>query len=583
MRGSPSKSSQRGIALFISLVILMLLTIVGVAAVQTTQLQARMARNAHDNLIAVQAAERALLEGERFLLSAPPDAARFTASGSDGLWRPARFGRSTSVAGGGCLGGEREPQPQGRVPGRCGHGTALPDRVADHPDRAGQSPLAGALHRRERPANGRVSNHRPGIRGHGAGAGATAKHFRRALAAGERPLNRSAAAWVGMALFAAGLAETGASERLAAFAFGSGASSKGGVEYRAFHDLKAGTGDLHAVRFDGEGSGVLWRAARQLERAVPDERIVLTQDRTAWTGQPFAYGRLNSDQKAVLDEAAVEWLRGEGNARRLGPIVGSEPVIVGAPQAVGRSRTPYPLGRGGAYAEFAADWARRPEVVYVSSNDGLLHAFKADNGHELFAYVPNKLIDGDQRFATQLNVRASGSTSALTLRLPAPTVEDAYVKLAPANARKGWRTLLIGGLGEAGKGYFALDVTDPEASAVSAEAAAGMVLWEFTDADDRPPIDADGQPVADLDEYGAPVKDLGYATSQARVAMSNVRDGRGGRNWVAVLGNGEGSTAGRAVLFVLFVDEGARRLGSGRLRQGAGRGRFRAGRAGLGG
>lgn len=94
MRGSAAKDVQCGIALFISLVILMLLTIAGVAAVQTTQLQARMARNAHDNLIAAQAAEWALREGERFLMSAAPDGARYTDAGADGLWRPADFGEA---------------------------------------------------------------------------------------------------------------------------------------------------------------------------------------------------------------------------------------------------------------------------------------------------------------------------------------------------------------------------------------------------------------------------------------------------------------------------------------------------------
>ncbi len=92
MHGSRPSDGQQGIALFISLVILMLLTIAGVASVQTTQLQARVARNAHDNLIALQAAERALLQGERFLMASPPDAAHYTAAGADGLWRPAAFG-----------------------------------------------------------------------------------------------------------------------------------------------------------------------------------------------------------------------------------------------------------------------------------------------------------------------------------------------------------------------------------------------------------------------------------------------------------------------------------------------------------
>lgn len=93
MRGSTSGGGQHGIALFISLVILMLLTIAGVAAVQTTQLQARVARNAHDNLIALQAAEWALREGELFLMASTPDVARYTPAGNEGLWRPAGFGQ----------------------------------------------------------------------------------------------------------------------------------------------------------------------------------------------------------------------------------------------------------------------------------------------------------------------------------------------------------------------------------------------------------------------------------------------------------------------------------------------------------
>ena len=95
MRGNPSSDGQRGIALFLSLVMLMLLTIAGVAAVQTTQLQARVARNVHDNLIALQAAERALREGERFLMTSRPDAARYTPTGTDGLWRPTDFGEDS--------------------------------------------------------------------------------------------------------------------------------------------------------------------------------------------------------------------------------------------------------------------------------------------------------------------------------------------------------------------------------------------------------------------------------------------------------------------------------------------------------
>ena len=46
---------------------LLLLTVAAVSAVQTTRLEMHMARNAHDGLLALQAAEAALVAGERFL------------------------------------------------------------------------------------------------------------------------------------------------------------------------------------------------------------------------------------------------------------------------------------------------------------------------------------------------------------------------------------------------------------------------------------------------------------------------------------------------------------------------------------
>lgn len=55
---------QHGVALFISLVLLLVLTIIGVSSVQTTSLEVRMSRNEHDTLLAFQSAESALRDGE---------------------------------------------------------------------------------------------------------------------------------------------------------------------------------------------------------------------------------------------------------------------------------------------------------------------------------------------------------------------------------------------------------------------------------------------------------------------------------------------------------------------------------------
>ncbi len=84
-------STQAGVALFISLVMLLVLTIAGVSAVQTTSLEERMARNTHDRLIAFQAAESALREAEGFLLNNVNSTALFTDGGANGMWTTAPF------------------------------------------------------------------------------------------------------------------------------------------------------------------------------------------------------------------------------------------------------------------------------------------------------------------------------------------------------------------------------------------------------------------------------------------------------------------------------------------------------------
>jgi type IV pilus assembly protein PilX len=62
-----SSGNQKGVALFMSLVMLLILTILGLSSVQTTTLQERMSRNSRDSNLAFQAAESALRDGEDIL------------------------------------------------------------------------------------------------------------------------------------------------------------------------------------------------------------------------------------------------------------------------------------------------------------------------------------------------------------------------------------------------------------------------------------------------------------------------------------------------------------------------------------
>ena len=80
---------QQGVALFISLVLLLVLTIIGVSSVQTTTLELRMARNEHDSLLAFQSAESALRDAEN-QIEAVVSTAVF--DGTNGLYPVAAWG-----------------------------------------------------------------------------------------------------------------------------------------------------------------------------------------------------------------------------------------------------------------------------------------------------------------------------------------------------------------------------------------------------------------------------------------------------------------------------------------------------------
>ncbi len=86
--------NQRGVALFISLVLLLVLTIIGVSAVQTTSMEERMARNTHDSVLAFEAAEVALRTGEAFLRNNVNSTALFTPAGNNGLWEASDYAQT---------------------------------------------------------------------------------------------------------------------------------------------------------------------------------------------------------------------------------------------------------------------------------------------------------------------------------------------------------------------------------------------------------------------------------------------------------------------------------------------------------
>ncbi len=170
-------------------------------------------------------------------------------------------------------------------------------------------------------------------------------------------------------------------------------------------------------------------------------------------------------------------------AFRLGDIVNSKPVTVGTP-AFQFFDTTNP-----GYAAFKAQHASRKNVVYVGANDGMLHAFDGTvgntnplSGSELFAYIPS-FVYGTSTSGPTSGLASLGNSSFTHHYLVdgTPGAFDVDLNRTGGNtATPNWHTLLIGGLGKGGKGYYALDVSDP-ATWTDEAAVAGKVLWEFTD------------------------------------------------------------------------------------------------------
>ena len=373
---------------------------------------------------------------------------------------------------------------------------------------------------------------------------------------------------------------------VSAVAFNSTALREETVEYRGFFNLKYNSGDLRALAVDSvdgfvDNANPLWRAAVQLDSTNPSTRKIVTWDAQIEEGIPFEYAELNSDQLAVLSEDELEWIRGVRDEEEpngvlrsreeveglLGDIVHSAPQFVGAPRGFRRDQSPYPTSQ--LYSQFAATNSDRQRVVYVAANDGMLHGFDAGadasdagTGNEVFAYVPNKIIDASQRFANELDQLTSLVYSHRYFVDLTPSVEDIFTRSSRGAATKSWNTIMIGGLAGGGKGYFALNVTDPDSSYATVSNAKDAVLWEFTDEDDRYPVDSAGDPLVDgsgnplLDLSGAPVKDLGYTFAQPQIVMTNAEDLSGEKIWMAVFGNGYNSTAGIGKLFLLDINGG---------------------------
>lgn len=313
--------------------------------------------------------------------------------------------------------------------------------------------------------------------------------------------------------------------------------NEGTVLYLARYDSGNWTGEVIAFPVDPytgeilmEEPDILWNSSDELQGTIWSNRRIVTYNGTS-SGVPFSFINLTDDQKTALDtnwetdpanaQNIVDYIKGREidgfrpRTKKLGDIIHSAPLLTGNVIADGDGNDNDVDGETDEIGE------KEPGTIYAGGNDGMLHAFNAKDGKERFAYVPNlvfenlkELVDFDyeHKFFVDLTPYARK-----------------HVEISVDN----FITMLVGGLGKGGKGYYALNITDAETitSSTAIGEVANMVMWEY--------------PMAGVVE-----NDMGYSFSKAYIVKSYDIN----NEWVVIFGNGYDSVNGEAVLYILNVD-----------------------------
>ena len=239
----------------------------------------------------------------------------------------------------------------------------------------------------------------------------------------------------------------------------------------------------------------------QLDTLVTvSSRLIATYDGSK--GIPFEWASLTAAQQSLLNSPVsppgmadganvLSFLRGnrlkEGTVYRtrghvLGDIINAEPLIV---------REPVFSYADAGYLDFKTRYTNttpRAKMVYQPANDGLVHAFDALTGAERWAYIPGLLFDSRMTSAVPTSFPNTSTLANLSLRngfkhlymadgSPVSGDVDFGNTQGATSHTPAWRTLMVGGLRKGGRGYYALDVTDP--TATDEAAVASKALWEF--------------------------------------------------------------------------------------------------------
>ena len=298
------------------------------------------------------------------------------------------------------------------------------------------------------------------------------------------------------------------------------------------------TGKLSAIELDSvtgndkAPSNVFWQVENGVDDVTQDPISLISPLATrknkvfTWSGSAgvafnTSSSGLSSDLVGYILGDPTKELRKSGGVYRnrtakLGDIVNSSPAYIHDNVDLNYEKL---SGSFGDYRGFVAAKIARPEgVLFVGANDGMLHAFGNSDGAELFAFVPKAVIPNLSKLSQTPYVHQ--------YYVDGPNVEtDAYLDST-------WTNILLGSTGAGAKAVYAMDVTAPTTMDAS------KILWEIN---------------SDTTSFG----NLGHVLSDIQAGVVEATGTATNDNWVAVFGNGVGSTSGVASLFVVNIKTGA--------------------------
>jgi outer membrane protein assembly factor BamB len=257
---------------------------------------------------------------------------------------------------------------------------------------------------------------------------------------------------------------------------------------------------------------------------APDQRNIFT---TLPTGQMVP---LNAASAALLaphlTSIDAAGLIQQVREQPLGAIIDSTPAMLDPP-----SLDPPPDPE---YPGFAAAHVNRRSLIFVGANDGMMHAFDARTGLEVWAYVPFNLLP---------------KLRALREGQPVGTFRyfvDSSAKIADVKVGGSWRTFLMFGQGPGGTFYQTLDITLTDfAAAFAPESDDTGALLSFFSNQDRIPHVWSFPALANFDSGLAPYGDIAATapaiTKTVGETWSDPAVGQvesSASEWIAVVGSG---------------------------------------------